>query len=242
MDEYCNLKHNGFFYNDKVHKISTRSFVCDAPARQFLKNIRSHNSYHGCECCTVNGVWEGRVVFDGEFCELRSEEKFNAIDYEDHQNGLCPLVTAGVLCIKNFPIECMHLVCLGVVKRMLLWLIEGPRLCRLSQLHQQQISDRLNSIRGKMPSEFVRQPRGLQGVKRWKAIEFRQFLLYSGPIVLNGVLSKSYFQHFLSLSTSITILCYPTQENRPMELLNYVEKLLIWFVREAKALYGIAFL
>ena len=94
----------------------------------FLKNIRSHNSYHGCERCTVKGVWEGRVVFDGEFCELRSEERFNAVDYEDHQNGPCPLVTAGVLCIKNFPIEYMHLVCLGVVKRMLLWLIEGPLL------------------------------------------------------------------------------------------------------------------
>ena len=75
LDEYCNLKHNGFFYNDKVHKISIKAFVCDAPARHFLKNIRSHNSYHGCERCTVKGVWEGRVVFDGEFCELRSEEK-----------------------------------------------------------------------------------------------------------------------------------------------------------------------
>ena len=128
LDEYCNLEHNGFFYNDKAYKISIRTFVCDAPARQFLKNIRSHNSYHGCECCTVKGVWEGRVVFDGEFCELRSEERFKAVDYEDHQNGPCPLVTAGVLCIKNFPIEYMHLVCLGFVKHMLLWLIEGPLL------------------------------------------------------------------------------------------------------------------
>ena len=93
-----------------------------------------------------------------------------------------------------------------------------------------------------MPPEFARQPRGLLEVKRWKATEFRQFLLYSGPIVLKGVLSKSYYQHFLSLSASITILCYPTQENRPTELLNYVEELLIWFVREAKVLYGIAFL
>ena len=177
LDEYCNLKHNGFFYNDKSYKISIRTFVCDAPARQFLKNIRSHNSHHGCERCTVKGVWEGRVVFDGEFFELRSEERFNAVDYEDHQNGLCPLVIAGVLCIKNFPIEYMHLVCLRVVKRMLLWLNEGPLLwliedCRLLQFQQQQISDRLNSIRGKMPSEFARQPRDLLEVKRWKATEF----------------------------------------------------------------------
>ena len=71
----------------------------------------------------------------------------------------------------------MHLVCLRVVKRMLLWLNEGPLLwliedCRLLQFQQQQISDRLNSIRGKMPSEFARQPRDLLEVKRWKATEF----------------------------------------------------------------------
>ena len=56
FDEYCNLKHDGFLYNDKAYKISIRTFVCDAPARQFLKNIRTHNSYHGCERCTVKGV------------------------------------------------------------------------------------------------------------------------------------------------------------------------------------------
>ena len=132
LDEYCNLKDNGFFYNSKVQKISIRTFVCDAPARQFLKNIRSHNSYHGCERYTIKEVWEGRVVFDGEFCELRSEEMFKAVDYEDHQNGPCPLVTADVLCIKNFSIEFMRLVCLGDVKRMFLWLIEGPLLCWVS--------------------------------------------------------------------------------------------------------------
>ena len=41
-----------------------------------------------------------------------------------------------------------------------------------------------------MPLKFARQAQVLLEVKRWKAIEFRQFLLYSGPTVLKGVLSK----------------------------------------------------
>ena len=67
----------------------------------------------------------------------------------------------------------MHLICLGVMKRMLLFLKEGPRICRISAA---QIS-----------SDFARQPRGLHEVKRWKATEFRQFVFYTGMIALKNV-------------------------------------------------------
>ena len=57
-----------------------------------------------------------------------------------------------------------------------------------------------------MPSEFARQPRSLQELDRWKATEFRQFLLYTGPVVLKGIVSKELFQHFLTLNVAMTIL------------------------------------
>ena len=39
-----------------------------------------------------------------------------------------------------------------------------------------------------MPSEFARQPSGLDELKIWKATELRTFLLHVGPIVLNYIL------------------------------------------------------
>ena len=54
-------------------------------------------------------------------------------------------------------------------------------------------------LNGKMPSEFARQPRRLQELDRCKATEFRQFLLYTGHVVLKGIVSKELFQHFLTL-------------------------------------------
>ena len=73
----------------------------------------------------------------------------------------------------------MHLICLGVMKRMLLFLKEGPRICRISAAQISLISQKLVAFNGVLPSDFARQPRGLHEVKRWKATEFRQFVLYS---------------------------------------------------------------
>lgn len=61
------------------------------------------------------------------------------------------------------------------------------------------ISMKLQSLSGKLPSEFARQPRSLFEVERWKATEFRQFLLYTGPVVLKGIVTDTMYDHFLCL-------------------------------------------
>jgi len=71
---------------------------------------------------------------------------------------------------RDAPCEQMKLL---VQYSVLIFLTRGPTLCRVRQ--KEQISQKLNGLRGKMPSEFARQPRGLEELDRWKAIEFRQF-------------------------------------------------------------------
>ena len=44
---------------------------------------------------------------------------------------------------------------------------------------------------------------------RWKAVEFRMFLLYIGPISLRTLLSTLAYQNFLNLFISIYIFCHP---------------------------------
>ena len=66
--------------------------------------------------------------------------------------------------------------------------------------------------------------------------EFRQFLLYTGPIVLKKVLTKDMYEHFLCLSVGMSILLESDNETRNFYL-NYAQELLTYFVTKSKEFY-----
>ena len=64
----------------------------------------------------------------------------------------------------------------------------------------------------------------------WKATEFRQFLLYSGPLVLKGVVEKKVYQHFFTLHVALSILLNDDHDAINFYL-KYAKDLLGYFVR-----------
>ena len=58
------------------------------------------------------------------------------------------------------------------------------------------ISEDLISIRPHIPSEFARKPRFLKEVAMWKATEQRQFLLFTGMVVLRAKVSSAIYNNF----------------------------------------------
>ena len=89
---------------------------------------------------------------------------------------------------------------------MLTFLKQGLRICKLSNTMVQDISNILISLSGKMPSGFSCKPRSLTEIECWKATEFRQYVLYTGPWALKSVIDKDLYQHFLTLHVSMSIL------------------------------------
>lgn len=135
----------------------------------------------------------------------------------------------------------MHLVCLGVVKKMLtLWKGIGDigrvniNVQKLQINVIKMISNRFLLLKNNIPRDFSRNPRGLDELARWKATEFRQFLIYTGIIVLHSIIPKNVYVNFIYLHVAMTILLSPNYNN----LSNFAKSLSIDFVNEFGSLYG----
>ena len=167
MKELEKLKDDGVPFAGRHLKVELKCFCCDAPARCFLKYIVGHTAYFACERCTVEGTWNDRVVFNSDIDTLvRTDTKFSKHDYDIHQKSKTPLINAGVLCVWQFYLDYMHLVCLKVTRRIINYLRKGPRKCKLSSQQLRLISSRLSLLKGATPSEFARKPRPLEGADR----------------------------------------------------------------------------
>ena len=135
------LQLHGISQNDKTFQVSVNAFICDAPAKAFLKCTKSHTSYYSCERCVVRGSWNGRVVYNtDEIYHRRTSEEFASLRYTDHQVEKSPLIDLGLKCVDTFPLDYMHLVCLGVVKR--------PFLCKLTVQQKKVVSEKLKKLSG----------------------------------------------------------------------------------------------
>lgn len=231
LEELQLLLQNGVSLKNVVHTVTVKAVICDAQARSFLKCIKSHNSLHGCErCVAVAQKIDGRVVYLTKgHSEERTDEVFNQAGYPDHQKQVSPFVQAGILCVKQFPLDYMHLVCLGATKRLLTFLWRGPHICRLSKAQREQVEINISHLKGALPVEFSRQPRSMEDLDRWKATELRQFILHTGTLILRDVLPDEQYQHFLCLRVCMTILLDEEDDKRE-SYLAYAHNILEHFV------------
>ncbi|CAN8023124.1 unnamed protein product, partial [Ixodes persulcatus] len=137
--------------------------------------------------------------------------------------------------VSQFPYEYMHLVSLGVVRKLLLlWMRGSIPKCRVSSRVILEISRSLSRLAAGICCEFSRKPWSLSDVNRWKATELRQFLLYTGPVVLKSLERKKQ-EHFLVFLVAISLLATP---QLCYEHNGYAQKLLLFFVEQFSFLYG----
>ena len=208
-NEVNHLTTDGFEHKGMRYTVKVSSVICDTPARAFVKKVKSHTGYYGCDKCNQSGEWLGKLIFPETNATPRTDVAFDEMEDEHHHLGPSPLVGCGIGMVSQFPLDYMHLVCLGVMRRLLMLLIKGPLLCRLGPRVVTHISDSLEAMKSFMPREFARKPRALSEMDRWKATEFRQFLLYTGPVVLLNKVSDVVYKNFLLLFVSIHILVNP---------------------------------
>ncbi|XP_046590220.1 uncharacterized protein LOC124293415 [Neodiprion lecontei] len=151
IEEMNQLSANGIDINGRLFQVKIQSFICDTPARSFLKCVKGHTGYYACERCTVRGCRPGRsTVFPDADCPERSAEDFNRQRQREHHNSVSPLLRLrpAVNLVLLFILDFLHLACHGVMKKLLkdFWLLGNLHL-RLGRRSRIELSRRMEYLK-----------------------------------------------------------------------------------------------
>ena len=171
---------------------------------------KSNCAYSGCSKSNQEGVFLlNRMTFPDSDSVLRTNYSFrNRID-ENYHNYKSRIEELKFEIVEDIPLDYIHVVLLGVVKRLLRMWLCGKTTALLPNRDVLVLNKRLEQISSTQPSEFQRKVRSLSEVGNYKATEFRTFVKYTGPFILKNVLPQEKYNNFLLLHVSICILCDP---------------------------------
>ena len=184
-------------------------FICDSPAKAFVQGVKLYSGYNSCQYCKIPGFHNGKKIifpFNVDGFENRTDESY-ANFCEDNQQFKSML--ASILPLRNaFPLDYMHLVCLGIVKRLMQSYfsnIHGHLSCRLYSGNLKLVNERATFYKNVLPKEFDRKIRTFKDLSFFKASEYRTLILYTGPVLFRNILPDEYYNHFTLLHFSIYV-------------------------------------
>jgi len=96
IDDYNRVRATGVLVHGLHITVTISTVVCDAPAKAFLKCIKYHNAYSGCDKCDEHGVWRGRTVLPALDGTLRTDASFAARADARHHDGDSPFERIGI--------------------------------------------------------------------------------------------------------------------------------------------------
>lgn len=235
IDETLSLQHS-YQHNDMDIELTIRCIICDAPARNSCLGTKGYNGYFGCGRCTQIGEHKNyRMTFPEITFTKRTDEGFRSKSQPEHHHYDSPFLVFDIDIIGQFPLDYLHTVCLGVVKKLVGMWLGGDLRARLKSTDIQQISDRLIAIALTQPSEFQRKCRSLKEFSNFKGTEFRNLIVYILPVATHGILPNDKYQHMLILHVAMLILIDPNLAKTHADV---AQELLEHFVKSFSAIYG----
>lgn len=159
--EMSQLSQSGCEIHGNEFRIHFEFCCCDMSAKSFVKCVKSHSAYYGCDRCEVRGedVLTGVCIWIVMHLFERTNESFRSqIQSEFHVGKSAFESLEEIDMVRFFPMNYMHLLCKGVTIRLLETLRSGPLPFRLSSNVLEQIDEELLAIRKIIPCDFGRKP------------------------------------------------------------------------------------
>ena len=54
----------GLTFENKCIRVTHHCSICDAPAKEMVKGIKSYSSYYGWDRCDQKGVWDRKTTYE----------------------------------------------------------------------------------------------------------------------------------------------------------------------------------
>lgn len=239
--ELNELLSSGISIQAKQFSIRVRCFICDLPARAGVKCVKGHMAFDGSERCDVKGERvENTTVFLGLDCRKRTGEGFRQFTYLDHHNSASPLLAVNppLDLVKQFILDPMHMLYLGVMARLFECWMTGNADTKLSASQKTELNRRSLLIKKDIPYEFHRKMRSTNFYDKYKAVELRFFLLYCSPIILKKILKDEVYNHLLQLHIACRLLSGANSVAYVDQARDYLKS----FVETAQIIYGQRFI
>ena len=93
---------------DQLIVVEISCVVCDTPAKSYVKKVKGHTGYFGCDKCCQRGVWKGKMTFPETDAPLRNDVEFDEMANVEHHTGVSPFQNVGLGMVTQFSIDYMH--------------------------------------------------------------------------------------------------------------------------------------
>lgn len=239
---------NGFAIGSFNFSINIQFLIADKPARSMLLNTQSSNAKFFCPCCTATNITE---TVGGSRCthfclndslnwEVRTKEWFSACAYSAESTGNPEYGIKGFSFLQNIVnfniidsniFDYMHSVALGIFKSLnnLLFFT-----ARSENSFRDKIKDYdLKSKSIKFPSSIVKCPPLLSDHGIWQAKDYRNFYLFSFPILTQQENNRT-TKCVMTLRAGLILILHRPSEEDCSAAKNHFD----FFLSEFKELFG----
>lgn len=197
----------GYELDGSPVRLVIRCITCDAPACNSCLGTKSYNGHFGCgRCCQEGDCISHRITFPEIQAAKRTNESFREKAQPEHHIFDSPFLDLEIDMVSQFTLDPLHTIYLGVVRKVLGFMLKGDLRSRLQTRETEKMSSRLQQVAKLQPTEFQRVCRPMNELSNFKGTEFRSLILYILPVVAKGILPPATYDHLLLLHVACLIL------------------------------------
>lgn len=123
VNEINDIVNNDIVFNNTRVKVILKAIIYDVPAKSYVLNVKGHTGKKFCVRCQITGEYENnRVYFPYLNSPLRAHDNFKAYSDKEFHSGHTSLANIPKFdLVNNIPFDYMHCVCIGIMKKLLVF-------------------------------------------------------------------------------------------------------------------------